>query len=162
MNYIELNDFKYAWIFRHQSMPLNEKLTKLIKPMSTTRANNLWDEFISKQVDHPDFFKKGDWAANNKSWLDNGEWESRWESDTAELPESITTYLNWDNNTAVYYCINRNLIIETTWINFQRCWKNFLFLDDGTILIGKKRQQAVQFSSDGKFKLGNKNTKQVK
>ncbi|GHE83353.1 DUF2947 family protein [Thalassotalea profundi] len=159
MNYIELNDFKYAWIFRHQSMPLEDKFKKLIKPLAQKRANNVWDESISKQVDHPDFFKKGDWPANKAAWIDNGEWESTWESDAPDLPESISDYLNWDNNTTVYYCINRNLIIETTWINFKRCWKNFLFLDDGTILLGKKRQQAVQFTSDGMFKLGNKNKK---
>jgi hypothetical protein len=29
-------------------------------------------------------------------------------------------------------------------------------MDDGTILIGKKRQQAVQFFSNGIFKIGNK------
>jgi hypothetical protein len=39
---------------------------------------------------------------------------------------------------------------------FQRCWKNFLFLDDGTLLIGKKREQVVQFMSNGSFRLGTK------
>ena len=156
MNYIDLDDFKYAWVFRHQSMPLAQNIKNLIKPMSPTRANNVWDAFISKQVDHPDFFKKGDWPANNATWTDSGEWEPTWESEAPDLPENITEHLHWDNNTTVYYCINRNLVIETTWINFQRSWKNFLFIDDGTILIGKKRQQAVQFTSDGQFKLGNK------
>lgn len=156
MNYIELNDFKYAWIFRHQSMPLDDKAKRLIKPMAPARANSLWDAFISKQVDHPDFFKKGDWPANKATWLETGEWENTWESDDIALPEAIQAHLDWDNNATVYYCINRNLVLETTWANFKRCWKNFLFIDDGSILIGKKRQQAVQFTSDGKFKLGNK------
>ncbi|WP_448568774.1 DUF2947 family protein [Thalassotalea ganghwensis] len=156
MNYLPLNEFKYAWIFRHQSMPLATTISEKIKPMSAIRANSLWDTFISKQADHPDFFKANDWPNQKKTWLNSAMWEPRWESDEPQLPELITEHLNWDSNTVVYYCINRNLVLETTWEVFQLSWKNFLFVDDGTLLIGKKRSQAVQFFSDGSFKVGAK------
>lgn len=156
MNYIPLEQFKFAWIFRHKSLPLSEKSIKAIKPMSESRAMVLWDGFISKHVDHPDFFKQGDWAIDSKTWLDNGKWEGIWESDEHSLPQAILDNINWDANTVVYYCINRKLVIETTWANFKACWKNFLFVDDGTLLLGKKRQEVVQFNSNGHFKVGKK------
>jgi len=156
MNYIPIEELKNAWVFRHKSLPINENDLSKIKPMSATRANVLWDSFISKQVDHPDFFKKGDWAFNGDSWIESGKWESIWDSDEEELPELITEHLAWDNNTVVYYCCSRNYVIETTWATFKSCWKNFLFMDDGSILIGKKRKQAVQFNNNGRFKIGNK------
>ena len=124
--------------------------------MVTNRAKILWDGAISKKSDHPDFFKKGDWPENSANWTDNGKWETIWESEESLLPELILGHLTWDNNTVVYYCSARNNVIETTWAVFQRCWKNFLFMDDGAILIGKKRNEAVQFLSTGYFKVGNK------
>ena len=156
MNYLPLESLKNAWIFKHKSLLIsNDDLAK-IKPMCIERANVLWDTFISRQADHPDFFKKGDWPADLNHWSEQGKWESLWESDDQNLPELISNHLNWDQNTVVYYCSSRDNIIETTWLVFQRCWKNFLFMDDGPILLGKKRQQVVQFYNNGQFKVGQK------
>jgi hypothetical protein len=156
MNYTSIDELKNAWIFKHKSLPISDSDKKKIKPMISTRAKVLWDGAISKQVDHPDFFKKGDWPENAASWLDNGKWENIWDSEACLLPEIILAHLKWDNNTVVYYCSSRDNVIETTWAVFQRCWKNFLFMDDGAILIGKKRNETVQFLSTGYFKVGQK------
>ena len=156
MNYTTIEELKNAWIFKHASLPISDSNKTKIKPMVSNRAKILWDGAISKKSDHPDFFKKGDWPENSANWSDNGKWETIWESDESLLPELILAHLTWDNNTVVYYCSARNNVIETTWAVFQRCWKNFLFMDDGAILIGKKRNEAVQFLSTGYFKVGNK------
>ncbi|RGP39618.1 DUF2947 domain-containing protein [Colwellia ponticola] len=156
MNYLPLESLKNAWIFKHKSLPIAEKDLSKIKPMSVERANIVWDTFISRQVDHPDFFKKGDWPADKNNWLEQGKWEGLWDSNEPALPELITKHLDWDQNTVVYYCSSRDNVIETSWLVFTRCWKNFLFIDDGPILVGKKRQQTVQFTSNGYFKVGQK------
>jgi len=154
MSYTPIEQLKNAWIFRHKSLPINEGDLIKIKPMAEARANILWDTFISKQVDHPDFFKKGDWPFDKSSWLDQGKWETIWDSDDANLPALVLEHLKWDNNTVVYFCSARNKVIETTWLVFKRCWKNFLFIDDGPLLIGKKRKETVQFNANGLFKTG--------
>jgi hypothetical protein len=154
MSYTSLEQLKNAWIFKHKSLPINETDLTKIKPMVKDRANVLWDTFISRQVDHPDFFKKGDWPFDQSNWQDQGKWEGIWDSNEENLPELITISILWDNNTVVYYCSNRENVIETTWAVFKRCWKNFLFMDDGCILIGKKRKESVQFNSNGSFKVG--------
>jgi hypothetical protein len=158
MSYTSLEQLKNAWIFKHKSLPINETDLTKIKPMVKDRANVLWDTFISRQVDHPDFFKKGDWPFDQSNWQDQGKWEGIWDSNEENLPELITVSIVWDNNTVVYYCSNRENVIETTWAVFKRCWKNFLFMDDGCILIGKKRKESVQFNSNGSFKVGIKPT----
>lgn len=154
MNYQPLESLKNTWIFKHKSLLISEDDLVKIKPMNIERANLLWDTFISKQVDHPDFFKKGDWPSDKSNWSDQGKWEGVWDSNEDTLPLLIKDHLNWDQNTVVYYCSSRDNVIETSWIIFQRCWKNFLFMDDGPILLGKKRHQAVQFSNNGTFKIG--------
>jgi hypothetical protein len=154
MSYTPIEQLKNAWIFRHKSLPINENDLSKIKPMAEARANIVWDTFISKQVDHPDFFKKGDWPFDKSSWLEQGKWESIWDSDDTNLPVMVLEHLKWDNNTVVYFCSARNKVIETTWLIFKRCWKNFLFIDDGPLLIGKKRKEVVQFNANGLFKTG--------
>ena len=158
MNYLPLEELKNAWIFKHKSLSITSQDLSKIKPMAKPRANALWDTFISKQGDHPDFFKKGDWAFNQDTWLEHGKWETIWDSEETALPDLILEQLNWDNNTVVYFCSSRNNVIETTWMVFKRCWKNFLFMDDGPLLIGKKLNEVVQFNANGLFKTGSKST----
>jgi len=156
MSYIPLEEHHKAWVFRHQSCPISDEDKTKIKPMEALRATTFWNAFVSNQVDHPDFFKKGDWTFNPNTWLDQGNWEPNWDSDNNDLPELILEHLNWPNNTIVYYCNSRHHVIETTWEVFKRCWKNFLFMDDGPVLVGKKRDQVVQFMSNGTFRVGSK------
>ncbi len=154
MSYIPLSEHKKAWIFNRQDLPITDEDKAQIKLLAPARAANFWNMSISKQVDHPDFFKKGDWPFAIQTWQEQGDWESVWDSEEMALPQLITDHLNWQGNTTVFYCSDRFSVIETTWEVFQRCWKNFLFLDDGSILIGKKREQVVQFMSNGSFRLG--------
>jgi hypothetical protein len=111
MSYIPLEQLKNAWIFKHKSLPISDVDLTKIKPMEKDRANVLWDTFISRQVDHPDFFKKGDWPFDKSNWTEQGKWESIWDSTDENLPETIITHIAWDNNTVVYYCSNRDNII---------------------------------------------------
>lgn len=157
MNYIPVEQLNNAWVFRHKSLPISDKDLAKIKPMSQPRANTLWDTFISKQVDHPDFFKTGDWVFDKSTWVENSEWEKTWDNDElTALPILLTEHIDWDNNTVVYFCCSRNYVIETTWLTFKTHWKNFLFMDDGSILVGKKRKEAVQFFNTGRCRLGNR------
>lgn len=156
MNYIAIDDLKNAWVFKHKSLFITEQYLAQIKPMSEARSQVLWDEFISKNVDHPDFFTPKDWPSDKSVWQLTDNWEKRWDSENESLPDSILENIDWDPNTIVYFCTNRNVVIETNWKVFKACWKNFLFMDDGSILIGKKRKEAAQFLSNGNFKVGKK------
>ncbi|NRA62333.1 MAG: DUF2947 domain-containing protein [Psychrobium sp.] len=156
MSYTALEEHKKAWVFRQQSLPISDEDKTLIRPMAKERATVFWNSFVSNQVDHPDFFKKGDWPFSQATWHEQGQWESIWDSEDSELPELITQHLTWPNNTVVYFSNDRHHVIETTWQVFKSCWKNFLFMDDGPLLIGKKRDQVVQFLSNGTFRVGTK------
>jgi len=154
MNYIPLEQHKKAWIFKRSDLPIDEQDAALIKPMTEERACTLWKGLVSSQVDHPDFFKKGDWPFDINTWLEQENWESQWDSEQTELPSKVLEHLDWDEQTTVYYCNSQFSVIETTWPIFKRCWKNFLFMDDGALLIGKKRSEVVQFLSNGACQIG--------
>lgn len=156
MKYIPLDDFKRAWIFKHHEMRVSDGDLESIKPLSETYASDVWRRLVSEHCDHPDHFGAGDWADQESTWQLEGHWQECWESDALALPDVIANFIDWDINTVVYFCYDSSLIIETTWAVFQRCWKNFLFFDDGPVLVGKKRQQVMQFFDEGRVRLGKK------
>lgn len=154
MSYIPMEEYSRRWIFRHKDVPVSPEDLPLIKPMTESRSAQLWKSQISeKSLDHS-FFQKDDWAGNSKSWLEQDSWQSAWDSNKNELPELLLQHLQWENNTVVYFCYDSDHVIETTWEVFLRCWKNFLFFDDGPLLIGRKRKQVAQFFDNGQFRIG--------
>jgi hypothetical protein len=79
-----------------------------------------------------------------------------WEGDDNDMPADILQHIDWQDDVTVYFCYEKYNIIETKWSVFKQTWKNFLFYDDGPILLGRRRKQALWFSSDGMVKLGEK------
>ena len=114
MNYIPLNEFKKAWVFRHQDLKIAPTDLEKIRLMSPTRSAVLWSTMVSREKDHPDFFTENEWAGQPSSWQENLNWEKDWEAGLEELPESINEFLKWENNTTVYFCLNRDGVIETS------------------------------------------------
>ncbi|WP_372761528.1 DUF2947 domain-containing protein [Pseudoalteromonas sp.] len=156
MNYIQLDDYKKAWVFRHKDLPVPEQDLAQIKPMSHERAAVLWTTMVSREFDHPDFFDKTDWCGQEETFSQQVNWQDAWENGDEQPPEEILAHLDWQANTTVYFCMARDNIIETTFAVFKRNWQNFMFLADGSLLIGKKRNTVVQFLENGIAKLGEK------
>lgn len=156
MSYIPLDEYSKRWIFRHKDLPVSEQDLQAIKPMTASRSLQLWQAQVSAQsLDHS-FFQKDDWAGNSKSWLEEGPWQDAWDSNDNALPELMQQHFDWEDNTTVYVCYDSDHVIETNWGVFCRAWKNFLFLDDGTLLIGRKRKQVAQFFDNGQMRIGQK------
>ena len=156
MNYISLDDYKKAWVFRHKDIPVSDIDAANIKHMTSERAAVLWTTMVSREHDHPDFFDKTDWCAQEQNFSQEINWEDAWESEEPQFPDAILNHLDWQANTTVYFCMARDNIIETTFDVFKRNWQNFMFLADGSLLIGKKRSTMVQFLESGIAKLGEK------
>jgi hypothetical protein len=156
MNYISLDEFKKAWVFRHKDLVIEEADLDLIKPMTAARSAVLWTTMISREKDHPDFFDSGQWPGQSQTWLEEINWEKAWEQGNASLPDTILEFLGWEDNTTVYFCMSKNSVIETSFFIFKKYWQNFMFLADGCVLVGKKRDSVIQFLETGTAKLGKK------
>ncbi|QIA62978.1 DUF2947 family protein [Vibrio astriarenae] len=154
MSYISINEYSRKWIFTHQSMPVPEADLELIKPMSQARAAQLWKEQVSATSPDAARFSSQDWPMKDSNWSESISWMSEWESDEIDLPEALTQHIDWQDDVTIYFCYEKYNVLETKWAVFKKHWKNFLFYDDGPILIGKKRDQALWFQEDGTVKLG--------
>lgn len=154
MSYIPLESYSRKWIFTHQSMPIPEQDLALIKPMSQVRAAQFWQENVSHQSPDSDRLSSGDWPSQDKSWQGEVSWMENWEDDELGLPDEVLQHIDWQDDVTVYFCYEKYNVIETKWSIFRQHWKNFLFYDDGPILLGRRRKQALWFDSKGKVKLG--------
>ncbi len=156
MNYQPLDGYPRKWIFTHASMPLSETLLAGIKPLTQARSSQLWREYVSAMSPDADHFESGDWAAQESTWLETCTWQNEWDGDDPELPLAVTELIQWEDNTTVYFCYEKYNVIETTWGVFKQAWKNFLFFDDGPILLGRRKKEVLWFDSEGNVKLGKK------
>ncbi len=154
MSYIPLQEYPKAWIFRHRDLPLTAEDLAAIRPLTATRSEQLWSQLVSPLASHPDYFEAGDWPADARVWQETGRWQEAWDSTSSELPPLVQQFIAWEDNTVVYFCYESEHVIETTWAVFKRSWKNFLFLDDGPLLLGRRRKQVVQFFQNGNLKVG--------
>ena len=156
MKYIPLSEYKNAWIFRHGEMPVPADDLAQIKPLTPVAATDVWRNNISKQCLTPEDFGDNDWLNDEENWEESGSWQDEWESDNPELPDVVEKHLQWTPETTIFYCVDSEAVLETTWDVFSRHWKNFLFFDDDCVLIGRKRKQAAQFHQDGTVSVGKK------
>ncbi|MEZ8194684.1 DUF2947 domain-containing protein [Vibrio cortegadensis] len=154
MSYTTLDEYQRKWIFTHQSMPVPEEDLALIKPMTQSRAAQFWKENISPQSPDAERFSSQDWPSKDSNWSDKVDWMAAWESDEADLPEGVEAHIDWQDDVTVYFCYEKYNILETKWSIFKKHWKNFLFYDDGPILLGRRRNEALWFDSKGKVRLG--------
>ena len=154
MSYLTLEQYQRKWIFTHQSMPVPECGLKAIKPMSADRSSQLWKENISSQSPDAERLSSSDWPMKESNWSMKVDWMQAWESDENSMPDDIIDFIDWQDDVTVYFCYEKYNILETKWSAFKKYWKNFLFYDDGPILIARRRNEALWFNSDGMVKLG--------
>ncbi|MFA0678790.1 DUF2947 family protein, partial [Vibrio sp. 10N.222.51.A6] len=90
------------------------------------------------------------------NWNEEISWMANWEADEPEMPEEILNFIDWQDDVTVYFCYEKYNILETKWSVFKKHWKNFLFYDDGPILLGRRRSEALWFATNGTVKIGNR------
>ncbi|WP_261815323.1 DUF2947 domain-containing protein [Vibrio gallicus] len=154
MAYLSINEYSRKWIFTHNSLPIPEQDLTMIKPMTQARSAEFWKESVSKLSPDAERLSSKDWPAQSSSWKNTIDWMQCWDADSADMPAEIVQHIDWQDDVTVYFCYEKYNVVQTSWGVFKRHWKNFLFFDDGPILLGRRRKQALWFKSDGKVMLG--------
>lgn len=149
-----MSAYRQAWFFQHRELPVSLEDLEQIKPLAENDARQLWRQWISQEAEHSEAFAEDDWPSDKACWQVQGNWQSAWDREADELPEEIAQFIDWEGHIQVFFFYSASNVIQTSWQVFARNWKNFLFLDNGPLLLGKKRKQVVQFHTDGQFQLG--------
>ncbi|SBS34547.1 hypothetical protein MSP8887_02175 [Marinomonas spartinae] len=150
MAYTSLDSFSKNWIFKREDPKVTTQDLAEIRLLDEQGAASVWRDYISDNQIHPDHFTEQDWPNKAELQVMKVAWEKRWDSTEEALPEEVLTHVTtWGEETKVFFCCHNELVFEMPWGVFKRTWKAFLFLDNGPILVGRKKSQAVQFHSDG-------------
>jgi len=150
--YQALSLFSKSWIFKRQDPKVAPEDLAQIHFLTESKAEQIWRDYISQEQLHPDLFTEQDWPKKTPEGIEinKAQWEKAWDGEAPDLPEEVLAHCNhWGEDTTVYFCCHNEQIFELTWGVFKRTWKAFLFLDNGPILVGKKKKQALQFHSNG-------------
>lgn len=150
--YRSLSESGKEWVFRREEPAVTPDDRAAILLLSETAGANIWRDYVSDEHLYPDLLSQQSWV--KRGVIDQCDWENAWESDDEALPEKVLDHCSqWGGDTKIYFCCHADLVLETTWAVFQRNWKAFLFLDSDSILVGRKKKQAVQFAEQGDAKL---------
>lgn len=150
MTYQLLENFSKYWVFQREDPKISPEDLAQIRLLSEKRAGQIWHDYVSPVHLHPDHFSSTDWPNDKTLKMNSVPWEPEWEGDAPALPSAILEHVShWGEDTQVFFCCHSELVFELTWGVFKRTWKAFLFLDNGPLLIGRKKKQAVQFYSTG-------------
>ena len=137
-------------------MPVPAEDLEKIKPMTQARASQFWKENVSPQSPDAERLSSQDWPSKASNWEQEISWMENWEADEPEMPQEILDFIDWQDDVTVYFCYEKYNVLETKWLVFKKHWKNFLFYDDGPILLGRRRSQALWFATNGTVKIGNR------
>lgn len=119
-----------------------------IKPFSEWYSELLWGRYISnrnrhfKLLDSKDKLKQLN--KNDYNWLDD------WNTGTYE---NFSNYLRenvlYNQNDTILVFWSKETAVETNWSIFIEHWANFLFDDEGIVLINTTNENVLVFCSDG-------------
>ena len=150
--YIDMNDFAGNWFFYQDEIMIPQNHIARIKPLSKKYSNFLWKQYVSKTGEHLMTIENhevllelqevynfiDDWNQNNYS----------------NLREELQKHLNYDYNDQIFFFWGCGTSVETTWEIFLRHWINFLFEDEGPILINPRSKKVIIFGSTGSVLIG--------
>ncbi|MBJ7537601.1 DUF2947 family protein [Marinomonas transparens] len=148
--YQSLESFSKSWVFKRNDPKVEPEDLQKIRLLSEQRAEQIWRDYISSEHLHPDHFSDYDWLKKPDLLISKVSWEKAWDGEDMSLPGELAEHFSaWGEDTTVFFCCHNELVFELPWGVFKRSWKAFLFLDNGPILVGKKKKQAAQFHSNG-------------
>ncbi len=159
LEYVPITSHEYFEYFTDEEIPVPENDLIQIKSLSKLSSTDFWHENISTNNDHPMRLDDSDWFAN-LSLEPLCQWQVDWKKNAfSRIEILLTDIVNWEKNTIVHMCWHRSTVIETYWQTFTRYWINFLFEDEGPILIAKDKNELFTFGpSDNIFYAIRKNS----
>jgi hypothetical protein len=152
--YIDMKEFGGNWFFYMDDMKVPDKDIKSIKPLSDEFSSLLWNKNINNHKRHFALFSNYEKMALSLKKIDYN-WQDDWNNN---YNENFSNYLRENISYNPYDTIivfwSKECAVETNWEIFLKYWSNFLFDDEGVILINTADERILLFTSDGMMQLG--------
>lgn len=148
-NCINMDQFGSNWFFYVEDMVLPSEDIENIKPLSKEYSSVVWNQNINNHKHHFALFSKNERQALLLKKIDY-DWQADWNN---EVYENFSDYLKGNILYKPYDIIvvfwSKECAAETSWKIFLKHWANFLFDDEGVILLNTLNENLLVFCSDG-------------
>ena len=132
----------------HNDPPLTDADKLAINVLDEFDASNRWDQLVSSSNRHFMLLHPTEWPAQLVrdapvfyTWMDD------WNNDAIDVfCDALRTLdINLDQNVTVFWM--REFAVESTWDAFTRNWINFLYEDEGCIVVPSVSRTSIVLSN---------------
>jgi hypothetical protein len=147
------------WCFEDR-YPISPADRAAILPLEKASACSLWDELVSADPNerHAMLLRPGHWIGQVVAA--GPAWQEYWNH--PERPDAVAAFLRsqvgWPEEVDVYFMWMREQAVRVSWGVFLRTWRNFLFDDEGPLLIRLQEPTFVLFSPTGQLGVGHRSS----
>jgi DUF2947 family protein len=151
-------DENAEWAFFHPTHVIAPEDRACIGCLEDAAARSLWHELVSthRRERHPMLLPSDHWScrleANGPNWQTS--WERPLSSD--DVAAFLRSRIAWPEDAEVFFIEMRERALRTLWSVFLRTWRNFLFSDEGPILVSLHHPEFVSFGPSGFMGIGNR------
>lgn len=115
---------------------MSENHLEQVNILSKDECSTLWQKFVSAKNRHFILLDSSEWApkiiAENSSWYC---WFQDWNNDDFSTFTTMLSTLPIPNESELHVFWMQEIGITTTWNVFCQNWSNFLYEDEGVILV---------------------------
>lgn len=156
--YVNMDEYSKNWYFYDEEIRVPSEDIKNIKPLSVGYSGLLWGQYISNRNCHfmllNDDDKLEQLEKEDYNWLDD------WNNGTYEnFKNYLSINLPYNQYDTIIVFWSKESSVETNWNTFIEHWANFLFDDEGVILIDTTNENVLVFCSDGALVKGKRTSK---
>jgi hypothetical protein len=123
--------------------------------LSKQNSASIWSQRIDKEANTYFYLPDNNWLVV-AGYTNIGEWEKSFNSEEPKMVRDLLSKsVDWSNDEVVFFCINRDTVIETCWEVFTSYWINFLYCESDCpiIMTESNRREAFIFRAIGDFLL---------
>jgi hypothetical protein len=121
--------------------------------LSKQLSTSVWSRYIDEKANTYFHLPDNNWLVTSK-YIIAGEWiESFNTEEPKKVKDLLSKSVDWPKNERVFFCINKDNVIETVWEVFTTYWIKFLYCEnDCPILIAENnKKEAIIFTAIGDF-----------
>lgn len=111
-------------------------------------SSSLWQQYISPNNRHFMLLANNEWPSQivqKENFIYN--WSKNWDDNNIDGFRDVLLELNLPANSEILFFWMQEIAIKTTWQIFTRNWINFLYEDEGCILLILKQNKSLILSN---------------
>ena len=125
-----------------------------ISLLSQEESNLFWHEYIDDKKENYFKFEESNWIIKSKKKIIDNDYTDDFNNEIKENIISKFNFVEWLDLDCVYFCLNKNTIIVTSWTIFKENWIEFLYIEsDCSFLINieNNKKESLIFTNLGQI-----------